>query len=141
MFGYSPAIEQPDHWDLPLRGRQVTMLRIDYSFGIVLWANDAEVSIRIEAPFTLEAAGASHTIDPINDRDSLCYTLGLFGKSVSEGRAYKTGVLELKFTDGTSIRVDSGSKFEPWEVSGSHGLLVVSLPDHRLAVWQPKLPT
>jgi len=52
--------------------------------------------------------------------------------------AYKSGALDVGFIDGTKLVVESRTDgYEAWEITGSHGLRVVSLGNESLAIWQP----
>ncbi len=137
---YGPLIEEPERWVIPLSGRTVTQLRIDYAFSLQFLERWSDIVIRIGVPFLLARSGehfAKLAIEP----DSLCPALCLHNKVAEFGYAYKDGRLDLRFTDGTALRVEtSQDAYEAWELSGSRGLLVVSLGGGSLAVWQPQMP-
>ncbi len=46
--------------------------------------------------------------------------------------------LEMRFRDGTHVWVSSHPEYEPWQLEGPAGILVVSVPGGELAIWEPK---
>jgi Family of unknown function (DUF6188) len=118
-------IEEPDRWVLPLDGRTVTRCLIDYSFGLSL---DGEPSVEVSlSHFRFwDRDDQEYSLNAEADRRLLAPVLACFGLTVAHAYAWKSGQLELVFTDGSRIEGDSHSEFEAWQVSGPGNVLVVS---------------
>ena len=126
--------ELADRWLLPIGDEFVVGYCIDYSITM-RFAND--VSIRIESPFVYTTAnGIEHLIVPEGDPARLAPALVICRLAARQGFAFKDGHLELDFADGSSISVAATEDFEPWELFGPGGLLVVSIPGGDLAIWR-----
>jgi hypothetical protein len=97
-----------------------------------------EVQITIEQDFRLRYLGRDRKLSPEGDLEELGAAAVLYRKVVHRVLAYQDGRLEVRFRDGTHIWVPSHSEYEPWQVEGPAGLLVVSVPGGELAIWAPK---
>ena len=99
---------------LPIAGGQVTQVRIDFAFGIVIETYDdrrASTSVRINTALQFEADGTTRTIDPEQTAD-LAPLITLHKTTVAEGYVVKDGHLVLHFVDGRSINVAPHERYE-----------------------------
>jgi hypothetical protein len=62
-------------------------------------------------------------------------TLRVLRNNITRCIAYKDGRLEIDFEDGTLMKVPSASGYEPWELSGPDGILMVVNTDGQLVTW------
>ena len=130
-----PVIEEDDRYVLPLAGRSVSQIQVDFRFGLCFYANGPNAEIAIEGKIRLLANGQEAVFDP-NNPSSMGPLLILFGKSVVWAHAFKNGALKVLFEGDLLLEVDPGEKYEPWEVSANDGLKIVSLPGGELAYWK-----
>lgn len=96
------------------------------------------ISIRIEHPFVLVAEGREHRLDPSRNPLHLTPVLPLVRAKIISCKAFDGGQLCLTFDRGYRITVYSSADFEPWEICGSRGALIVSIPGGGLATWLPE---
>ena len=123
-----------DTLQLPLNGRQVTQLRFDFAFGIELSEASPWFSLRIGEPFTTTNGPVTASYDP--EKSVQCGPLlALLHDRVHSATATRTGRLEIVFTSGLTIRVDPHPQFEAWEIVGSDGTRVISVPGGDLVTW------
>lgn len=133
------AIEHADHWLLSLTGKEVSLLLIDYAFGLT-FVGDGEADsahLRIGGTFKFVDADTTLELDP-EQTMSLYPALSLSRKTVEVAIAEKSGTLRIDFTDGVKLSVEAREKYEAWELSGMGGLLFVSMPSGGLAFWVPE---
>jgi|SRR6266511_3008946 len=118
-------VEEHDRWVLPLDGRTVTRCLIDYSFGLVL---DGEPSVEVSLSYFRfrDRDGREHLLSAEADRRLLAPALACFGLTVAHAYAWRSGRLQLGFTDGTRVEADPHHEFEAWQVSGPGSVFVVS---------------
>ena len=120
---------------LPLTGRQVTQLRFDYAFGIELHDDSPGTSVRINVPLTLNNGIDSVSYDPEHGVE--CGPLlALLHTCVLAATATRKGRLEVVFTNGLTLCVDPHPQFEAWELVGSDGTRVISVPGGDLVTWR-----
>jgi hypothetical protein len=135
VIGTTSIMQQADI-QLPLKGRIITQLRLDFAFGMEFDDESGKFSIRINTLFTLKDSAGSATYNP--EQTIACGpALGLLHSRVSRADAFNSGCLEITFLDGALLRVDSHKHFEAWEAVGSDGMRVVATPGGGLATWQP----
>lgn len=100
-------------WDLS--GLEVTQLRFDFQFHVLMWTPDRELLLIFGAPFTfLTSAGDVQEVDPEQGQnfDSL---LPLLHRPVVSFAASSEGDCVLKFADGTELRGQPHATYEAWE--------------------------
>lgn len=132
------AIERDDGWAVPIAGRKVTRCAIDFAFSLEFWlAGDDRALVRIETPFTLVVQGRTLHIHPERPSD-LCPALKLFDCTVESAFSDRTGVLELKFTNGSILRVPPHAQLESWQVTLEGGAMLVAMPGGRVAAYGPR---
>ena len=120
---------------LPLEGRQITQLRLDFAFGIEISDEIGQFSIRINTMFTLTGPMGTAEYDP--EHLHVCGpALKLFNARMASAKAFKSGRLEIEFSDGTILKVDSNPQFEAWEAVGNDGMRFVAVPGGELTVWR-----
>jgi hypothetical protein len=123
-----------DTVSLPLHGRQVTQLRFDFAFGIELCEDEPRFSLRIGCPLTTTNGPVTASYDP--EKSVQCGPLlALLHDRVHSAKATRTGRLEIVFTSGLTLRVDPHPQFEAWELVGSDGTRVISVPGGNLVTW------
>ena len=105
-----PLREDVGRWVLPIEGREVSQIRIDYTFELVI----EDVRIRIACPFEITRGGTTARIEP-EKVETLAPLLSLHKATVRSGIARKDGLLELEFEDDTLIKVGPHDRFEAWE--------------------------
>jgi hypothetical protein len=59
----------------------------------------------------------------------------IVGHQITSACAHEDGRLELILEGGDSITSSPDGKFEPWQISGPDGFLVVSMPSGALEIW------
>ena len=120
---------------LPLSGRQVTRLRFDYAFGIDFYEDEKLFSLRIEVPFTTTTGPITESYDP--EKCVQCGPLlALLHTVVVSATATRKGRLEVGFTSGLTLCVEPDPQFEAWELVGSDGTRVISVPGGDLVTWR-----
>ncbi|MGV1007599.1 MAG: DUF6188 family protein [Dermatophilaceae bacterium] len=119
--------EETQQWVLPLVGREVDQLCIDFAVTLVVEGSD---TVRLATPFTLEVDGQVHTVDP-EQTETLLPVLGLHRAVVMAAQAGKDGILQLRFDGDRVLRSEPDDDYEAWEVGG--GLPPVTSSYHILA--------
>jgi hypothetical protein len=120
---------------LPLEGRRITQLRFDFAFGMEFSDESGPFSIKINTMFTLISPIGTTECDP-EKIDTCGPVLRLFNAHVSSAKAFKSGRLEITFSDGVILEVDSNPQFEAWEAVGHNGMRIVAVPGGDLAIWE-----
>ena len=134
-------VEAQDHWVLPLGGCAVVQCRVDFAFTIMAEGPEGEFELRIEQPFEWLAGTdgeAPLPIDVASDPTAAAPALACLNRRMRAGAAFKDGRLALRFEDGLELRVPAGEDYEPWTLTGPHGLRVVSAPGGELSIWSPE---
>ncbi|MCL2468497.1 MAG: DUF6188 family protein [Micrococcales bacterium] len=124
-----------DRWILPVEGQPVTQLRVDYAITLLL---ENGIAVRIENPFVLATGDERYQLDPSDEPIYLAPVLPLARARIVSGTAFDNGKLRLVFADGSEITVSSSEDYEPWEICGPQGFLMVSVPGGELAIWLPE---
>lgn len=130
----SDPSEAPGAIDLPLPGRQVTRCCLDAAFGIEFLEGRESISLRIESPFQVCRLDERWSLRP-DDLTTIVHALRLLWRIVVRATASADGTLNVRFDDGTELIVAYDSNYEAWELVGSGGLRVVSLPGGGLTTW------
>lgn len=130
----------------------VTQVRLDYAFtlvveperfippdGVVVLELGRAVAfeLRIQESFVLGRCGEEFTFDPEGEPMAIAPALALSRQDIEQAVAFKDGSLRAIFSDGGVLRVPGGEKYEPWQIVGPAGFMLVSLPGGDLAVWSP----
>ena len=108
----------------------------DSTFGVIR-GPDPDFTLVIEGPFRLVSAGVTTLIDPAGGPDTAY--LQLVDKSVQQAVATRDGGLEITFSDGDRLMIPP-DRYEPWQLNGDNGYLVVSLAGGGLADMSAKEP-
>ncbi|MGH9166604.1 MAG: DUF6188 family protein [Acidimicrobiia bacterium] len=128
--------ETGDSWIPRVRGIPVSQCCFDAAVVIRFSAGGQAWEVRIEQPFVLiEPNGTEYSVVPGGNPAMLVPIVRMVGQAAEEATAFKDGRLELRFADGTLIRVPPDEGFEAWELNGPGGIRLVSLPGGELAVW------
>lgn len=113
--GIDPQLrEEATHYVLPLVGREVDQLCVDFAVTLVVEGTD---TVRLESPFTLFVDGATHVVDP-ERLDTVAVILQLHRAVVTRAEAGKDGSLTLHFDGDRWLRVDPIDDGEAWEIGG-----------------------
>lgn len=121
--------DEHGHWVLPVGAGEVTQVRVDYAFSLVI---ETWLSLRIEGRFTLERGGQVEEYDP-SDTASLGPLVVLHKAVVSEALARKDGRLSVRFADGSILTVPPDDHYEAFVIDGAlppieRKFTLVSLP-------------
>ncbi len=128
-----------DQIDLPIGGRAVSAVAVSRFVPFLrlhFWGREvsgSDFELQIDGQLRIVASGRDRTIDPESGPDP-AYLL-LVDKTVSSAVANADGSLDVEFTDGDRLLVAPG-QYEPWQLNGDDGTLVVSVAGGGLSVWE-----
>ena len=108
--------EEEDRWVLPTGEGVVTQLKIDFAFGFTI---EQWIHIRISQPFVVHANSGPIEVDPEGDPESMGRLIGLHQAVVTDASVHKDGSLTVAFSDGRTLRVPTGTRYEAFEVEGA----------------------
>lgn len=128
-------VEGGDNWVLPIQGARVIRCHVDNNLTIQVSENEYQFDIRIENEFFLKSEGKEYKLVP-EEPTTLGPVFVILNKTVNAALAYKDGKLCLNFSGGSILEVVSNVQYEAWEIIGSEGLRVVSLPGGGLSIWR-----
>jgi hypothetical protein len=94
-------------------------------------------NLAVSGPMVVVTKGVERGIDPTAGED-LAH-LDMVTKTVLRAFASQDGGLVVTFTDGDRLKVPP-DRYEPWQLEGDDGSLVVSVAGGGLAVWGPDTP-
>lgn len=137
MNQHLALIEHQDHWILPLHGMSVTRCCLDQAFGIELWEQESQITIRIEGAFSLRILDQEYNLSPEHLAE-IGPAFWILHKTIDSALAYKDGKLVLGFSDGSRLSVEADPQYEAWEAVGTGGLRVICVPGGSLSIWQPR---
>jgi len=136
MKSYVGLIEEENRWILPLQQQEVTRCCIDDALSIDLLSEEGFSTIRIENRFLFRTKDhQTIMVSPEDQAVSLGPVFSVLHTTIDTAIAYKNGKLELRFSDGSSIEVESDQHYESWMINGKTGLQVVSIPGGNLSIW------
>jgi hypothetical protein len=112
-----------DRHEWTLAGHRVTQLCVELaSVRLHAWSLQASLDIRIATAMTVrEADGIDRVLDP-RAPEQLAPLLTLVGRELTALTVDRQGVLTLALSDGTSLRVESRTRPEAFEVQGGGAL-------------------
>ena len=96
--------------------------------------NSLGYNLSVEGPMVIVANSSEHRIDPAAGEDPAY--LSLVTKTVLRATASRDGGLVIVFTDDDRLEVPQ-FQYEPWQLAGDDGSLVVSVAGGGLALWDP----
>lgn len=125
----SEVREEATKFVLPLTGREVDQICIDYAVTLVIDGTD---TVRLDSPFTVSFPDRTLLIDP-QRLDTVAPVLDLFRAVILRAEAGRDGSLLLSFDDDRSLRIEPDPDGEAWEIGGglppiSPSYRIVSLP-------------
>jgi hypothetical protein len=132
------GMDQEGDVSLPINGRdvsQVAISRFTPFLRIHFWHPGPEFTLEIEGSFRLVSSGVESLIDPERGPDPTYLTL--VDKTVAHAIARRDGGLEVTFSDGDRLIIPP-DRYEPWQLNGNNGYLVVSVAGGGLAIWSGK---
>lgn len=106
--------EEATYYALPLVGREVDQLCIDYSVTLVVEGTD---TIRLESPFTIHLDGTTHVVDP-ERLETVAVVLHVHRAVILRAEAGKDGSLTIDFDNDRWLRVAPIDDGEAWEIGG-----------------------
>jgi hypothetical protein len=124
--------EKEDVFEISATDLVVTTCRRDsWSLRLEIYSPDVIWTLIIRSTFSL----TQYTDDkPISATPSVT---GLVGESVLVLRARKAdGALEVSFTHGWVLTVESDADYEAWEIYSSRGERLIAVPGDGLARWK-----
>jgi hypothetical protein len=126
-----------------LVGRVIEEVRYGQGLRIVFELGDgvAPALYADVSRFTFTAAGGEkHHVDT-DDPVSVGAALAMVGQSIVSAGSDDVAALELRLSDGSSLRCEPDEQYEAWQVvGGSPEYLVVCVPPGELAVWDRRTP-
>lgn len=129
-------IEKGTYWTLTVSGWIVDRCVIDAAFMLEFLHEANTLSIRIEGDFELKPLSTKRILSPTQP-ESLGEALILMRKTLLSIEIYKSGTLDLQFSDGINLTVNPHKDYETWEIIGSNGLRILCMPDGDIAIWTP----
>jgi hypothetical protein len=109
-------IEEHDHWVLPIEGYKVAECADEVpSRDVCYRLAGAEEGwrLRIWSPFTFrDAAGLATIFDPADLRSTVASALAVIGRTIERAVAHESGRLDLTFSDGSALSVESMPEYE-----------------------------
>ena len=119
--------------DLGIRGRSVVSQEIEYTVAMCL---TVEYFIRLDGPFTLALHDRRIAISPETDPpEHFDPVRDLVGQVITESVVDDSGVLSISFDTGARIVCVPDGQYESWTMTGPRGMMVVSMPSGKLAIW------
>jgi hypothetical protein len=125
--------------ELPIGGREVSVVAVSRFVPFLRLhfhgpeAFGADFTLEIEGPIRIVAKGHESAIVPESGPSPAC--LPLVEKTVARAMASADGSLDVEFTDGDHLLI-APHQYEPWQLNGDDGTLVVSVAGGGLAVWE-----
>lgn len=126
-----------DTVELPIVGREVSRLVLDFRLTLQFLGDGADLDIAIATPFSIEDSERTHRLDPERP-ESLGPALTILRQVVESATVNEDGGLELVFSNGLTLRLAPDPNYEAWESTSSGGAKVVCLPGGSLAVWDAR---
>jgi hypothetical protein len=129
--------------DLPIASRvvcSVEVSRFTPFLRLHFWGDapdsppGPDYTLQIEGPLRISSADGEQSIDPTAAANPAY--LRFVVKRVARAVASKDGGLDVAFTDGERLIIPPDD-YEPWQLSGDDGSLIVSVAGGGLAVWPP----
>jgi hypothetical protein len=114
----------------------VEQIVIDWAVTLVIGSDGPSTTIRIESPFVVTGAGTEALVLP-EESLSIRPVLSLVRRAVMSVEAFDDGALEVLLDDGWQISVAAMEDYEPWGLTRSDGLRIVSVPGGELSIWLP----
>jgi hypothetical protein len=117
-----------------LVGEQVVSVHFQGSLRVDIGI-DPGYLLKIEGQFVFSRGGESHHLRGTPYDPRMEELRALTGHRIATAQAYADGRLEISMDDGDSIACGPDGKYEPWQVSGPEGFVVVSMPSGALEIW------
>ncbi len=134
----SETSELQEEVRLPLHGYDVTQCCVDIRLVLNFLGDGPSRTVSIESVFELTLPDGQLLLLQPGENSTMGPTLLLHGKTARDAVAYSDGALQIRFTDGTSVRVPRNDDYEAWELTGEDGYRVVATPQGGLVTWAPR---
>lgn len=110
-------VRDDDRWLLPVDGCDVMQLWIDRALTLLLDRDHHAFHLRIGVAFDfVSATGAQAALDPANPA-GLGPVLSCVRTEVTQAEAFGDGRLQIRFADGSVIRVPASPDHKGWDLS------------------------
>lgn len=129
-------VEHDDRIESPRYGDSITRCYLDYRLTLEYLESPDELSIILETPFTVIAAGREWECEP-EQPSTLTPALELLRRPTESVTAFKSGDLEVHFADGSRLWAPSHGSFEAWAVNTSTGIKIIAQPGGSYSFWGP----
>jgi hypothetical protein len=115
--------DSPDQHLWTFSEHRITQLCIDpTACRLQTWSLNASLEIRIGVPFQLTLAdGSSRDIDP-EAHEQVAPMLTLMSRELLQLTVTRGGSLDVRFSDGSTVSVESHPRYEAFEVIGAGSL-------------------
>jgi hypothetical protein len=121
--------------ELDLKGQRVIEESTGYTLSL---RTEGGYEIRIENTFSIHASGGVITFSLGETNLDPDMFPSLLDQTVTSSSATDSGVLELAFDSGTSLRVAPHDSYEAWTITGPNGRKAVCMPGGEIAEWGPQ---
>ena len=125
---------RPDNPIDHLTGEKITSVYFQGSMRLDIGLEPSYL-VRIEGPCVFSIDGETFQFRGTPYDSTMEKSQAIVGNRITSARAYEDGRLELILEGGASISCAPDGKFEPWQISGPDGFLVVSKPSGALEIW------
>lgn len=126
----------PDRYEIPIQSRSISRLYMQSGFGIQIFDDGAQTTIRIQEPIAVVSENPK-PLARLQAEDAFSPAFGVFGKIVISGDSLRRGhrVVEVVFNPGVWFWVEPKRNPDEWGPFGSKGLLLICMPGSEMAVW------
>jgi hypothetical protein len=127
-MGSMTLIEKPDLWEMNVKGREVTSCDVTYGFSIhSVGPWDSYFRVIIDGRFILRTEKDEYDLSAEDGPTTICPALDVLHQQIESVKAYKSGILEMSFSNGIQIEVPVDANYEAWNLDASGGLLFISM--------------
>ena len=127
-----------DVWQLPIVGFEVIDVWFSAQLYVIAYGEGRDTSlgvapprtqIALGGPFLLRSAdGSDQRLNAEEPWDTFVPVLSLRGTRVVAATATRSGALDVRFDDGSTLSAGPDPRYENWEMSGPDGLHLVAPP-------------
>jgi hypothetical protein len=130
------VVSATDRYEIPIQSRSVSRLFVQSGFGIQMFEDGSETTIRIDNPIAVVMENP-RPLARLEAEDQLIPALGVYGKIVVSGTALRADerMLDIVFHAGVWFQVEPTYESGSWGPYGNKGLIVICMPGNEMAVW------
>jgi hypothetical protein len=96
---------------------------------------DPHYVLSIEGPCKFRIGDIDYQLRGTPYDPEMEYLRTMANKLIVSANAHSNGQLEIVLEEGSTVSSKTDGDFEPWQISGPGGFLVVSMPSGGLTVW------